>query len=160
MWLKTTSLVAPLTYAEQWNVLVAVQQETTKENTYGIALLVTGVALPQQPRARGRPPPPAPPQAAPRLAQHLLYKRNGTYATESVKPYWAWGIVVTVMVVVLTFGLSGLAARSYAYELFLAGHVVFSAVLLAGCWYHVYDLQCMTLYYKGTVPCMTEHNKA
>ncbi|CAK7215173.1 hypothetical protein SBRCBS47491_002393 [Sporothrix bragantina] len=270
MWLNTTSLVSPLTYTEQWNVLVAVQQETTKENTYGIALLVMGVALPiiftalassslvPSPIHRGlhrlkpylvwpstwgtysvRPLPyglgnaPTRGQAlyivlffglnviltsvnyrarepsawyistpyeiaayvlyrtgeigyillplvflfgsrnnflllvpgaagwshATYLVLHrwvarvfalqailhsliglVLYKLNGSYASESVKPYWAWGIVATVMVVLLTFGLSGLAARNYSYELFLAGHVIFSAVLLVGCWYHAYDL--------------------
>lgn len=44
------------------------------------------------------------------------------------------------MTVLLTFGLNGLYARTHAYELFLAGHVVFSALLLVGCWYHAYGL--------------------
>ena len=34
-WLNDTSLVAPLVYQEQWNVLTGVQRETVHENTYG-----------------------------------------------------------------------------------------------------------------------------
>ena len=34
-WLNETSLVSPLIYQEQWNILTAVQRETTLENTYG-----------------------------------------------------------------------------------------------------------------------------
>ncbi len=34
-WLNNTSLVSPLVYQEQWNVLTAVQRETVLENTYG-----------------------------------------------------------------------------------------------------------------------------
>ncbi|CAK7201623.1 hypothetical protein SEUCBS139899_004332 [Sporothrix eucalyptigena] len=270
MWLNTTSLVSPTTYTAQWNVLVAVQQETTKENIFGITLLCLGVALPiictalssssllpaslhrgihrlkpylvwpstwgtysvrQLPYGLGNAPtrgqalyiflffalnviftsvnyrarePSAwyintgyeigayvlyrtgqiaylilplvflfgtrnnfllfiPGAASWSHATYLLlhrwvarvfalqailhsliglilYKKNGNYASESVKPYWAWGIVATVMVVVLTFGLSGNYARNHAYELFLAGHIIFSAILLVGCWYHAYDL--------------------
>lgn len=269
-WLNTTSLVSPAVYRAQWNVLVGVQEETTKENTYGIAMLSVGVLLPilctavassslvpasvhrlvhrlkphliwpstigtysVRPLPYGLGNAPTRGQAlyiglfavlnivftsvnyrarepsawflntsreiaayilyrtgqlgyillplvflfgsrnnflllvpgaagwshATYLVLHrwvarmfalqailhsvvglVLYKLNGTYAAESVKPYWAWGIVATLMVVLLTFGLSGLYARTHAYELFLVGHVVFSALLLVGCWYHAYDL--------------------
>ncbi|KAL1894907.1 hypothetical protein Sste5346_005594 [Sporothrix stenoceras] len=270
MWLNTTSLVSPATYRAQWNVLVAVQEETTKENRYGIIMLSVGVLLPivctafasssllpaslhrfvhrlrpylvwpstvgtynVRPLPYGLGNAPTRGQAlyigifvilnivftsvnyrarepsawflntsreiaayilyrtgqlgyillplvflfgsrnnflllvpgaagwshATYLVLHrwvarvfalqailhsvvglVLYKLNGTYATESVKPYWSWGIVATLMVVLLTFGLSGLSARTHAYELFLVGHIVFSALLLVGCWYHAYDL--------------------
>ncbi|KIH93713.1 ferric reductase transmembrane component 4 [Sporothrix brasiliensis 5110] len=269
-WLNTTSLVSPAVYRAQWNVLVAVQEETSKENRYGIALLSVGVLLPivctalassslvpssvhrlvhrlkphlVWPSTMGtysvRPLPyglgnaPTRGQAlyiglfvalnvvltsvnyrarqpsawflntsreiaayilyrtgelgyillplvflfgsrnnvlllvpgaagwshATYLVLHrwvarvfalqailhsvvglVLYKLNGVYDAESVKPYWIWGIVATVMVVLLTFGLSGSYARACAYELFLAAHVVFSALLIVGCWYHAYDL--------------------
>lgn len=69
----------------------------------------------------------------------VLYKDEKTYSTEVSKPYWIWGIVATLMVVVLTFG-SGLYVRSFAYEPFLLTHIVFSVILIVGCWYHAYDL--------------------
>lgn len=34
-WLNDSSLVSPEIYKEQWNVLVSVQEETTRENAYG-----------------------------------------------------------------------------------------------------------------------------
>lgn len=34
-WLNETSLVAPLTYEEQWNVLTSAQRETAQENVFG-----------------------------------------------------------------------------------------------------------------------------
>lgn len=34
-WLNDTSLVPPLVYQEQWNVLTSVQRETAQENAYG-----------------------------------------------------------------------------------------------------------------------------
>ena len=34
-WLNNTSLVSPLVYQEQWNILTSVQRETVLENTYG-----------------------------------------------------------------------------------------------------------------------------
>ncbi|RWQ95331.1 hypothetical protein C8Q69DRAFT_492174 [Paecilomyces variotii] len=45
-WLNDTSLVSPLVYEEQWNVLTSVQRETAQENAYGIAILVTGFGTP------------------------------------------------------------------------------------------------------------------
>ncbi|KAI0472640.1 ferric reductase like transmembrane component-domain-containing protein [Xylariaceae sp. FL0804] len=44
--LNETSLVPPETYRMQWNVLTGVQREATLENTYGIAMLVTGFGVP------------------------------------------------------------------------------------------------------------------
>ena len=35
MALNDTSLVSPLVYQEQWNVLTGVQRETVQENSYG-----------------------------------------------------------------------------------------------------------------------------
>ena len=69
----------------------------------------------------------------------ILYKAEGTYAEEVKAPYWIWGIVATLCCVILTFG-SGLHVRKYAYEFFLLEHIVFSVILIVGCWYHAYDL--------------------
>ncbi|KAJ6257546.1 Ferric/cupric reductase transmembrane component [Drechslerella dactyloides] len=68
-----------------------------------------------------------------------IYKKEGMYEMEVVKPYWIWGIVATVAVVILTFG-SQLFVRSFAYEVFLISHIVFSVVVIVGFWYHAYDL--------------------
>lgn len=69
----------------------------------------------------------------------ILYKAEGTYDTQVKSPYWIWGIVATLCVVILTFG-SGLWLRKFAYELFLLMHIVLSIILIVGCWYHAYDL--------------------
>jgi hypothetical protein len=67
------------------------------------------------------------------------YKQTGMYSMESVKPYWIWGIVATLCVVVLCFG-SGLYIRNKHYEIFLLSHIALSVILVVGCWYHAYDL--------------------
>jgi hypothetical protein len=69
----------------------------------------------------------------------VLYKEEGSYETEVSAPYWIWGIVATLCVVILTFS-SGLFFRSFAYEIFLLIHIVLSVILIVGCWYHAYDL--------------------
>ena len=69
----------------------------------------------------------------------ILYKDEGTYAKAVKSPYWIWGIVATLCCVLLTFG-SGRYVRDYAYEFFLLKHIVLSAILIVGCWYHAYDL--------------------
>ena len=69
----------------------------------------------------------------------ILYKDEGTYAKAVKSPYWIWGIVATLCCVLLTFG-SGRYVRDSAYEFFLLKHIVLSAILIVGCWYHAYDL--------------------
>jgi hypothetical protein len=69
----------------------------------------------------------------------VLYKAEVTYDTQVKAPYWIWGIVATLCVMILTFG-SGLWIRNFAYEFFLLMHIVLSVILIVGCWYHVYDL--------------------
>ncbi|KAE8454198.1 hypothetical protein EG329_005123 [Mollisiaceae sp. DMI_Dod_QoI] len=69
----------------------------------------------------------------------VLYKNEGTYDAAVSQPYWIWGIVATLCVVILTFG-SGLYVRNFAYEFFLITHIVLSVILIVGCWYHAYDL--------------------
>jgi hypothetical protein len=61
------------------------------------------------------------------------------YSMESVKPYWIWGIVATLCVIVLCFG-SGLYIPNNHYEIFFLSHIVLSVILVVGCWYHAYDL--------------------
>jgi hypothetical protein len=63
----------------------------------------------------------------------VLYKQEGTYDSAVSQPYWIWGIVATMCVVVLTFG-SGLWIRSFQYEIFLLVHIVPSVILIVGCW--------------------------
>ncbi|KAK4902932.1 hypothetical protein LTR27_000871 [Elasticomyces elasticus] len=69
----------------------------------------------------------------------VKYAQNGMYGMENKKPYWIWGIVATLCVVVLCFG-SGLYVRNNHYEVFLTMHVVLSIIIVVGCWYHAYDL--------------------
>lgn len=51
-------------------------------------------------------------------------------------PWWYWGIVGTVLTVVLTIG-SGLYVRKAQYELFLISHVVLAVLVFVGSWYHL-----------------------
>lgn len=67
------------------------------------------------------------------------YVQNGMYSMEADKPYWVWGIVATISVVVLCFG-SGLYIRADHYEIVLLSHIVLSVLTVVGCWYHSYDL--------------------
>jgi predicted ferric reductase len=66
----------------------------------------------------------------------LTYKESGTYPTESVKPYWLWGVVATVLTCAMLV-LSLLCFRRVAYEFFLALHIILAVFVIAGCWYHV-----------------------
>ncbi|KAK2033563.1 hypothetical protein LX32DRAFT_635251 [Colletotrichum zoysiae] len=70
------------------------------------------------------------------------YASLGTYYTDVHKPYWIWGIVATLCLVLLLFQ-SITWFRSKSYELFLVLHIFLSVFTIAGCWYHVY-------YWKGT----------
>jgi hypothetical protein len=67
------------------------------------------------------------------------YLQTGMYSMENTKPYWIWGIVATMCVVVLCFG-SGLYVRNFYYGAFIITHVVLSVITVVGCWYHAYDL--------------------
>ncbi|EPS45668.1 hypothetical protein H072_340 [Dactylellina haptotyla CBS 200.50] len=69
----------------------------------------------------------------------ILYKMEGRYHEDSKLPYWSWGIVATVAVVVLIV-FSHLPMRNWSYEIFLIVHIVFSVIMLVGFWYHAYLL--------------------
>jgi predicted ferric reductase len=66
----------------------------------------------------------------------LCYQGSGSYSVESVKPYWLWGIVATVLTCVMLV-LSVLYFRRLAYEVFLIVHVILAVFVIVGCWYHV-----------------------
>lgn len=69
----------------------------------------------------------------------VLYVREDTYSSNHNMPYWIWGIVATIVTVVLAFA-SGLYVRKFFYEAFLLMHIVLSVILVAGLWYHVVDI--------------------
>ncbi|KAK6536624.1 hypothetical protein TWF281_000851 [Arthrobotrys megalospora] len=66
----------------------------------------------------------------------LTYQGTGSYPVESVKPFWQWGIVATVLVCAMLV-LSQLYFRRLSYEIFLIGHILMAVFVIAGCWYHV-----------------------
>jgi predicted ferric reductase len=66
----------------------------------------------------------------------LTYQGSGSYPTESIKPYWQWGIVATVLTCAMLV-LSVLYFRRIAYEVFLIIHIVLAVLVIVGCWYHV-----------------------
>jgi predicted ferric reductase len=66
----------------------------------------------------------------------LTYQGSGSYAAESIKPYWQWGIVATVLTCAMLI-LSVLYFRRIAYEVFLIIHIVLAVLVIIGCWYHV-----------------------
>lgn len=65
-----------------------------------------------------------------------LYKAMGDLATEQVAPYWIWGIVATLAVVIMVV-LSTLYFRRLSYEIFLIVHIVLAIFVIVGSWYHV-----------------------
>jgi hypothetical protein len=67
------------------------------------------------------------------------YLETGMYSMERSKPYWIWGIVATICVVVLCFG-SGFYFPNFFYQGFLVVHTVLSVITAVGCWYHAYEL--------------------
>jgi predicted ferric reductase len=66
----------------------------------------------------------------------LTYQGTGSYPVESVKPYWQWGIVATVLTCAMLV-LSVIYFRRIAYEVFLIIHIVLAVLVIVGCWYHV-----------------------
>ncbi|KAF5606701.1 ferric reductase Fre2p [Fusarium subglutinans] len=65
------------------------------------------------------------------------YVSLGTYYTDVHKPYWIWGIVGTLCLVLL-LAQSVLWFRRASYEVFLILHIFLAAFVIIGCWYHVY----------------------
>lgn len=71
----------------------------------------------------------------------INYEQTGTYYTDVHKPYWIWGIVATLCLVIMLFQ-SVVWLRRASYEIFLILHILFAVFTVVGCWYHVY-------YWKG-----------
>ncbi|RYP49311.1 hypothetical protein DL768_004936 [Monosporascus sp. mg162] len=69
------------------------------------------------------------------------YISNGTYYAEVHKPYWIWGIVATLCLVILLFQ-SIIWFRRASYEIFLILHIFLAVFTIVGCWYHI-------IYWKG-----------
>ncbi|KAL2133425.1 hypothetical protein VTI74DRAFT_2351 [Chaetomium olivicolor] len=65
------------------------------------------------------------------------YKQYGNYGAESVRTYWAWGIVGTVAVCAMVPSTL-LIVRQAFYEFFLASHVVLALLFIVGYYYHIW----------------------
>jgi predicted ferric reductase len=75
------------------------------------------------------------------------YVGTGTYYTDVHKPYWIWGIVATLCLVIL-LAQSVAWFRRASYEIFLILHVLLAVFTIAGCWYHVYYWKGLTGIYE------------
>lgn len=75
------------------------------------------------------------------------YVDLGTYYTDVHKPYWIWGIVATLCLVLLLVQSVVWLRRSH-YEVFLVLHVLLAVFVIAGCWYHVYYWKGLTGVYE------------
>ncbi|KAK5690199.1 hypothetical protein LTR97_012387 [Elasticomyces elasticus] len=66
-----------------------------------------------------------------------MYTHNGNdYAAESKLPYWYWGIISTLAMVII-LPLSMLQFRQKLYEAFLAAHVVLALLAGVAYYYHI-----------------------
>lgn len=65
-----------------------------------------------------------------------VYAEMGIYDVEKDLPYWAWGVVATVLACVMCV-VSVRYFRALSYEIFLVGHIVMAVFVIVGCWYHV-----------------------
>lgn len=61
----------------------------------------------------------------------------GMLTIESAYPYWYWGIIATLAMVLILPG-SILPVRQRAYEFFLDWHIVWALLAIIGCFLHVY----------------------
>lgn len=69
----------------------------------------------------------------------VYYQQDGSYATSLVEGWWIWGCVGTVALCIMLL-MATLWVRRASYELFLISHLVLAVFVLAGTWYHLYDL--------------------
>ncbi|KAL4881139.1 ferric reductase like transmembrane component-domain-containing protein [Aspergillus karnatakaensis] len=65
------------------------------------------------------------------------YHVDGLHTSQSQLPYWYWGIIATLAMVVI-LPASVYSVRQKFYELFLAWHVFFFLLTLIGCFLHIY----------------------
>lgn len=75
------------------------------------------------------------------------YVSLGSYYADVHKPYWIWGIVATLCLVLLLFH-SLLWFRRASYELFLGLHILLAVFAIAGCWYHIHYWKGLTGVYE------------
>jgi hypothetical protein len=66
-----------------------------------------------------------------------IYDVDGTHTAESQLPYWFWGIIATLAMVVMV-PVSLLPIRQQFYEIFLAWHVFFFLLAMIGCILHIW----------------------
>lgn len=64
------------------------------------------------------------------------YSKRGKHNAEAKKPYWYWGIIATLGMLLL-FPTSALPVRRLLYEVFLAWHVSISILIVAACYWHI-----------------------
>jgi hypothetical protein len=69
----------------------------------------------------------------------VYYQQDGNYARNLVEGWWIWGCVGTVAVCAMLITAT-LWVRRSSYEFFLISHIVLAVIVLAGTWYHLYDL--------------------
>ncbi|KAG9077257.1 hypothetical protein FRC06_009009, partial [Ceratobasidium sp. 370] len=58
------------------------------------------------------------------------------FRSEGAMLYMQWGFVATA-VICLMVGFAALPFRRWSYEVFLVSHVLFAALMIAGCYYHM-----------------------
>ena len=68
-----------------------------------------------------------------------VYIRIEAYETDVHLPYWYWGVIATVAMVIL-WPLSILPLRRRLYEFFLLSHIALTILVLVGCYLHVWYL--------------------
>lgn len=68
------------------------------------------------------------------IVELILYLPD--HATESKMPYWIWGIVGTLAMVIM-IPMSVLWVRRKTYEIFLIAHILLAVFVIVGSWYHV-----------------------
>ncbi|RFU74983.1 ferric-chelate reductase fre2 [Trichoderma arundinaceum] len=69
--------------------------------------------------------------------QIYLTTEGEDYASESQLPYWYWGIIGTLSLVVLVV-VSVHPVRQRVYEAFLASHIALAILALVGCLLHIF----------------------
>ncbi|CCH41683.1 Ferric/cupric reductase transmembrane component 2 [Wickerhamomyces ciferrii] len=76
--------------------------------------------------------------------------REGGYAMWAMDDYWIWGIVGTIVTVLMLFQSSNLF-RELSYEFFLLVHKTFGILLIISMWYHCNTLGWMAWLYTCIV---------
>lgn len=75
------------------------------------------------------------------------YVSLGTYYADVHTPYWIWGIVATLCLVLMLLQ-SVFWFRRASYETFLVLHILLAVFAIAGCWYHIHYWKGLTGVYE------------